>query len=211
MIHIDLSSELPFLEPELLKEIAKHGIIKTFKPGDELIREGQFISSFPILISGLAKVIKRNEDGDEILLYYLKEKEICSMSVTCCMSQARSSIRAIAEQDIKAVLLETRWLEKWLNEYPTWKQYIMRSTQSRFQELLDVVDGIAFLKMDERLIRFFRERHKKAGLKTFTGSHQELVYQLNTSREVVSRLLKKLESQGKIIIRRNFIDFSGLL
>ena len=98
-----------------------------------------------------------------------------------------------------------------MNEYPTWKQFIMRAIQSRFQELIEVVDSIAFLKMDERLIRFFRDRYEKTGDKSFTGSHQELAYQLNTSREVISRLLKKLEIQGKVKTSRNFIEFSPLL
>lgn len=208
---IDISVELPFFEPELVNEITQHGIIKTFKPGDELIREGQFISSFPIVISGLIKVIRRNEEGDEILLYYLKDKEVCSMSITCCLSQSKSNIRALVEQEPRVIMLESGWLEKWMNEYPTWKQFIMRSIQFRFQELLDVVDSIAFLKMDERLVRFFIGRYKKAGIKTFSGSHQELAYQLNTSREVVSRILKKLEKQGKVKLSRNFVDFSQLL
>jgi len=211
MIDTDLSKAFSFFESKLIREISQHGILKTYEPGEELIREGQFISSFPIVISGLIKVIRRNEEGDEILLYYLKDKEVCSMSITCCLSQVKSNIRALVEQKTKVIMLETSWLDKWMTEYPTWKQFIMRSIQWRFQELLDVVDSIAFLKMDERLLKFFTDRYEKTGIKTFTGSHQELAYQLNTSREVVSRILKKLENQGLIKLSRNFVDFSPLL
>ncbi|MBN1821297.1 MAG: Crp/Fnr family transcriptional regulator [Prolixibacteraceae bacterium] len=211
MIDLDLYSKLPFLEHDLIEAIRDKGILKKFHPGDELIREGQFISSFPIVLSGVIKVIRRNEEGDELLLYYLKEKEICSMSITCCLSQAKSNIRALVEQETTAIMLENMWLEKWLCEFPTWKQYIMRSIHWRFQELLEVVDSIAFLKMDERLEKFFIDRFEKTGKKTFSGSHQELAYQLNTSREVISRILKKFEKQGLLKLSRNYIDFSGLL
>lgn len=206
-----LQEVFPFFEPALIQKIEESGIEKKLKEGEQLIREGQYINYFPIVVSGLVKVFRRNENGNEILLYYLKDGEICSVSITCCLGQAKSSIRAVAEKNTTVIMLETAWLDKWMSEYTTWKQYIMRSLHSRFNELLEVVDGIAFLKMDERLIRFFTDRYEKTGLTSFSGSHQELAYQLNTSREVVSRLLKKLENEGKIKLSRNNIDFSSIL
>jgi CRP/FNR family transcriptional regulator len=201
----------PFFEPGLIQKLTDSGVEKRLRAGEQLIREGQYISYFPIVISGLIKVIRRNEDGNEILLYYLKDGEICSMSITCCIGQTRSNIRAVAEKSTTVLLLETGLLDKWMSEFPSWKQYVMRALHSRFNEMLEVVDSIAFLKMDQRLVKFFTDRYEKAGLKTFDGSHQELAYQLNTSREVVSRLLKKLENEGKIKLSRNNIDFSLLL
>lgn len=211
MFESGVLSEWSFLEQGVIREIERHGVIKSYGPGDELIREGQFISSFPIILSGLLKVLRRNKEGDEILLYYLKPKEVCSMSITCCLSETKSNIFALAELETTVILIETVWLEKWMIKYPTWKKYIMTSIQARFGELLETVDAIAFMKMDQRLVQFFRNRAEKTGITNFSGSHQELAYQLNTSREVISRILKKLEKLNKVKLSRNFVDFSSLL
>ncbi len=218
-IHVDnftsishsLKENFPFFEQTLIDQIEQEGVYKIIEEGEELIREGQFIKSFPLVLSGLVKISRQNEDGNELLLYYLKEKEVCSMSLTCCLSQTKSSVHAIAEQECQVILLKTSLLEEWMSRFPTWKQFVMRSVQSRFQELIEVVDSIAFLRMDERLIKHLKDRHQLTGLNTYHGSHQDLAFQLNTSREVVSRLLKKLEKDNRVKLARNFIDYSGLL
>ena len=200
-----------FLEKELLQEIGISGIIKNFQPNEQLVREGQFITTFPLIISGMVRVSRTNDEGNELLLYYLKENEMCAMSLTCCMSNMKSNVIAVAETATEAIMLPVSLLDKWLREYPMWRQYVMRNFQSRFRELIDTIDSIAFLKLDERLIKFFKDRYEKTGELFFSGTHQELAMQLNTSREVVSRLLKKLENDEKIELSRNYIDFSGLM
>ena len=200
-----------FLEKELLQEISLHGIIKSFEPNEQLVREGQFITSFPLIISGVIRVSRTNEDGNELLLYYLKENEMCAMSLTCCMSNMKSNVVAVAETEAEAVMLPVTLIDKWLREYPLWRQYVMQNFQIRFRELIDTLDSVAFLKLDERLVKYFIDRFERTGETSFSGTHQELAMKLNTSREVVSRLLKKLEIDGKIELSRNFIDFSGLV
>ncbi len=200
-----------FLEKELQKEILSQGVVKTFTSGDQIVREGQFITSFPLVVKGLIRITRTNKDGNELLLYYLRENEVCAMSLTCCMANLKSTVKAIAEEDTEVILLPVSLLDKWMCEFPTWREFVMQTFQNRFRELIDTVDSIAFLKLDERLVKFFRDRYRKSGMKSFSGTHQELAFQLNTSREVVSRLLKKLEKQGKVELSRNFIDFSGLL
>ncbi len=175
------------------------------------MREGQFISSFPLIINGLIRISRTSEEGNELLLYYLRQNEVCAMSLTCCMANMKSSIMAIAEEPTEVIMLPVALLEKWMCEYSTWRQFVMQSYQIRFRELINTVDSLAFLKLDERLVKYFQDRHQKSGDTTFSGTHQYLALQLNTSREVVSRLLKKLEKDGKIELSRNFIDFSGLL
>ena len=175
------------------------------------MREGQFISSFPLIINGLIRISRTSEEGNELLLYYLRQNEVCAMSLTCCMANMKSSIMAIAEEPTEVIMLPVGLLEKWMCEYSTWRQFVMQSYQIRFRELINTVDSLAFLKLDERLVKYFQDRHQKSGDTTFSGTHQYLALQLNTSREVVSRLLKKLEKDGKIELSRNFIDFSGLL
>ena len=118
---------------------------------------------------------------------------------------------AVAEMETEALMLPVELLDKWIYEYPSWRQFVMQTFQSRFRELIETIDSIAFLKLDERLVKYFVDRFQKSGNPTFSGTHQELALQLNTSREVVSRLLKKLEKEGKVELARNFIDFSGLV
>ena len=200
-----------FLEPELLKEIAGVGVSKVFQANESLIREGQFISSFPLVLNGLIRVSRTSDNGNELLLYYLKEDEVCAMSLTCCMAQQTSDLNAVAEEETEVLMIPVEMLDSWITKYPLWKQFVMQTFQYRFRELIDTLDSVAFMKLDERLVKYFLDRHKKSGTTTYSGTHQMLALKLNSSREVISRLLKKLEKEGKIEISRNFIDFSGLL
>lgn len=208
---IDFSKHYQFLEKGLQNEILQVGILKTIKQGNFLVREGQFITGFPLILSGMIRVTRTNKEGNELLLYYLEKNEVCAMSLTCCMTNLKSSVKAIAEEDTEIIMLPIDVLDNWMCKYPTWKQFIMETFQLRFRELIETVDTIAFLKLDQRLINYFSYRKKKSGSSIFKGTHQDLALQINTSREVVSRLLKKLEKQGKVKLSRNFIDFSNLL
>lgn len=207
----EFSKKYGFLELELQEEILNIGVKKTFEPNEALIREGQFIASFPLVINGLIRISRTSDDGNELLLYYLQENEVCAMSLTCCMARQTSNVNAVAEEPTEVILLPVEMLDTWISKYPSWKQFVMQTFQNRFREMIDTLDAVAFMKLDERLIKFFTDRNKKSGATTFTGTHQDLALQLNSSREVISRLLKKLEKDGKIELSRNFIDFSRLL
>ena len=207
----DFNIKYRFLEKELLDEIRLFGVQKTFEPNEIIIREGQYISSFPLVLKGLVRVSRTNTDGNELLLYYLNEDEVCAMSLTCCMTRLKSNIKAVAEEPSEVILIPVEMLDNWMCKYQGWKQFVMQTYQSRFRELIETVDSIAFLKLDERLIKYFTDKYKNSGSTTYSGTHQELALQLNSSREVISRLLKKLENRGKIKLSRNFIDFSSLV
>lgn len=207
----ELIETYSFLEKDLLQEIEQRGIHKLFKPNEVLIREGQYISSFPLVISGLIRISRNSEEGNELLLYYLKRNEVCAMSLTCCMTSLSSTVNAVAEEETEVVLLPVELLDVWMCKYPTWKQFVMQTFQNRFREMIETIDSIAFLKLDERLVKYFTDRFRKSGITTLQITHQDLAIQLNTSREVISRLLKKLEKEEKIKLSRNFIDFSDLL
>lgn len=206
-----VKNQYHFLEKELQEEILKNGVFKTFQTNDVLIREGQFITRFPLVLKGLIRVTRASDDGNELLLYYLKQNEVCAMSLTCCMTNLTSTIKAIAEEETEVILLPVELLDNWMCKYASWKNFIMQTFQNRFRELIETIDSIAFLKLDERLVRYFTDRHKKSGTTTLNETHQDLALRLNTSREVISRLLKQLEKSGKIKLSRNFIDFSGLV
>ncbi|WP_347840080.1 Crp/Fnr family transcriptional regulator [uncultured Draconibacterium sp.] len=207
----DFYAQYNFLEPELLEEILQIAVRKKFNQHETLIREGQFISSFPLVLKGLIRVSRTSEAGNELLLYYLQAHEVCAMSLTCCMARQTSEVNAVAEEETVVLLIPVEMLDAWTTKYPLWKQYVMQTFQNRFRELINTLDAVAFLKLDERLVKYFVDRHNKSGEHTFSGTHQDLALQLNSSREVISRLLKKLENEGKVSLSRNFIDFSGLL
>jgi len=206
-----LEKRFPYFEPALREAIGHEGRITELEEGDEMIREGQYIKSFPLLLEGIVRVCRMDTEGRELLLYYLNPGEVCAMALTCCMGHTKSNIRAIAESSITLVQIPVPCLDVWMVQFQTWKEFIMYAYRKRFDELLDTIDSIAFKNMDDRLIKFFTDRNRTTGLTIFYGTHQEIALLLNTSREVVSRLLKKLENDQKIIISRNKIDFASLI
>lgn len=206
-----LRKRFPFFEPELIEEISKEGEWVTVETDDELMSEGKYIRSFPIVLEGLIKVCRKDNEGREVLLYYLNPGQVCAMALTCCMGRMQSNIGAYADEDTEIIRIPVECLDKWMVEYVTWKEFVMYAYRFRFDELLTTVDSIAFKKMDERLIKFFKDRFKATGDTTFIGTHQEIANSLTTSREVISRLLKQLEKEGEVVISRNKIDFSNLV
>jgi len=205
-----VKKHFPFFESALREAIIEHGFLKTFDPGETLIEEDQFIKSFPILIKGLIRVTRMEEGGNELLLYYLQPGEVCTVSLSCCMDRTQSRIRAIAEEETTVIALPVELLDSWISNYQTWKEFVMFSMRKRFDELLNTLDSVAFLKMDERLEKFFTDRYRTSGTTVYRGSHQDIANAMSTSREVISRLLKQMERKGMITLSRNMVDFRPL-
>lgn len=205
-----VKKHFPFFESELRSAISEAGTFRIFDVQEELIREDQYIRSFPIVLSGLIRVCRTDEEGNELLLYYLRPGEVCTVSLICCMDRTRSRVKAIAEEKTTAIAVPVELLDSWMTRYQTWKEYVMRSMQLRFDELLNTLDSIAFMKLDERLEKFFMERYRSSGSRVFEGSHQDVAMAMNSSREVISRLLKQMELKGLISLSRNRIDYSPL-
>jgi CRP/FNR family transcriptional regulator, anaerobic regulatory protein len=151
------------------------------------------------------KVSRIDDDGHELLLYYINPNESCAMTFTCCMQQYPSEVRATAEDDVTLLTLPVSLMDEWLVKYPTWKAFVMRTMRLRFNEMLKAIDQIAFQKLDERLVSYLKERSKLAESALVNLSHQQVADDLGTSRVVISRLLKKLENQKKVILFRNQI------
>lgn len=206
-----LRKRFPFFESGLIDDIAKEGEWITVEEGEELMSEGRYIRSFPIVLEGLIKVCRKDEESREVLLYYLNPGQVCAMALTCCMGRMQSNISAFAEVDTEIIRIPVECLDQWMVQYTTWKEFVMYAYRNRFDELLTTIDSIAFKKMDERLIKFFTDRFKATGKTTYRGTHQDIANSLTTSREVVSRLLKQLEKNGVVVISRNKIDFSSLV
>ncbi len=192
-------------EPALVNEIREFGDIRSFKEGDLIMDYGKYIHMMPLIISGTVKVLRMDENGQEILLYYLSTNESCSMAYSCCVEAKKSEVKAIAEDDVELIAIPHNKLDEWLCKYPGWKNYVMRSFNDRFLELLKSIETIAFHKLDERLISYLREKQRLSGSSNIKTSHYQIADDLATSRVVISRLLKQLENDKKIILYRNEI------
>jgi len=208
--HELIKKTFPFLERELISEIDRVSTFFELKSGESILAEGDYIKSFPMIISGCLRVVRLSDEGNELLLYYLNSGEICSMALTCCMGLQKSRIKMIAEEDSVAITIPVNMPDRWMSDFKSWKEFMMYSYKHRFDELLDTIDAIAFMKLDERLIRFFKERFSSTGTTLFLGTHQEIAEQLNTSREVISRLLRNLENKDLVVTERNSVDYSNL-
>jgi len=193
-------------EPELLKEINEVAIFKEIPEGTTLINIGQYIKGMPLLISGVIKVLREDQNGDELLLYFLENGDTCAMTMTCCMGDTKSEIKAIAETDATLVMIPIQKVEVWSEKYKSWRNFIFQSYHNRLMELLQTVDSIAFLNMDDRLLKYLQNKVKVTHSTLIQTTHQEIAYDLNTSRVVVSRLLKKLEKMNIIALGRNSIN-----
>jgi CRP/FNR family transcriptional regulator len=192
-------------EPQLIQEIQQFGIFQTFKDGDLIMDYGKYVRMMPIVLKGTVKVYRLDEKKNEILLYYLSSNESCSMAYSCCLEAKKSEVKAVAEDNVELIAIPHVKLDDWLCAYPSWKNYIMRSFNERFIELLKSIESIAFHKLDERLIGYLKEKQRLSGSSVIKASHGLIADELATSRVVISRLLKQLENDKKIILYRNEI------
>ena len=197
-------------EPALIEEINGVGVLKEVKEGEKLIEIGDYVRSMPLLLSGAIKILREDENGDELLLYFLEPGDTCAMTLTCCLGQKKSEIRAIAELDTRIIMVPIQKMEEWTGKYKSWRNFVFQSYQERLTEMLATIDSIAFLNMDERLVKYLQNKQKVTNDSVINSTHQEIAYELHTSRVVVSRLLKKLESLGKIELYRNSIKIISL-
>ena len=192
-------------EPALLEEMQSSGELMHFTEGDIIMNYGKYLRMMPIVLKGTVKVLRMDENGKEILLYYLTSNESCSMAYSCCLEARKSEVKAIAEEEVTLLAIPHDKLDEWLCKYPGWKNYIMRSFNERFLELLKSIESIAFHKLDERLVAYLKEKQRLSGSSVIKASHYQIADELATSRVVISRLLKQLENDGKILLYRNEI------
>ena len=197
-------------EDALLEEIASIGIQKYAPQGTMIIDIGELISHMPLLLEGAIKILREDEQGDELLLYFLEKGDSCAMTFSCCLGRHKSEIRAVAESNTELLMLPVEKMEIWLAKYRTWRQFILDSYHTRMIELLETVDTLAFMRMDERLLKHLQDKAKVNHDDSIQTTHQEIAYDLNTSRVVISRLLKKLENERKIEMHRNRIKILEL-
>lgn len=192
-------------EDALIEEIADVGVVKEVAEGAILIEIGDYIKMMPLVMSGAIKIMREDTDGEELLLYFLESGDTCAMTLACCMGNKKSEIRAVAETDSKLIMIPIQKMEEWMAKYSSWRSFVLESYQTRLNEMLEAIDTIAFLKMDERLFKYLKDKAMVTGNDLIKTTHQQIAYDLHTSRVVVSRLLKTLENDGKIQLFRNSV------
>ena len=197
-------------EEELLREISEVGVYKELPKGTKLIEIGDYIRSMPLLINGVVKILREDNQGDELVLYYLEHGDTCAMTLACCMGQTKSEIRAITETDTSIIMIPVQKMGAWMERYKSWQNFILQSYHTRMKELLEAIDALAFLRLDERLFKYLRDKAMVNQNDIIHVTHQDIANDLHTSRVVVSRLLKKLEKEGKIRLSRNYIRILDL-
>lgn len=191
--------------PEIREKLAGIGIAKVFNEGDVILQENAYIKSIPIVTSGSIRVMRTDEEGREILLYYINAGESCIMSFLGGMHHDTSKVKAVAEERTEILFIPIDKVSELIREYPEWLDYIFRLYHKRFEELLEVVNAVAFKKMDERLLDFIRKKCEMSKSQTLYVTHEQLANELGTARVVVSRLLKQMEEQGLVKLGRNKI------
>ncbi|WP_299759452.1 Crp/Fnr family transcriptional regulator [uncultured Pontibacter sp.] len=201
--------QFPQLEQPLLDEVIKNSTLKAVAEGEEVMRTGQYIKSTILLLSGLLKVYREDDEGNEFLMYYLEPGNACAMSMMCTARNEKSQILAKAVLPSEVILIPSHLSEVWLGKYKTWHNFVIASYRQRFEELLQTLDSVAFKGLDERLL-FYLKRHVQVSGKEIRLSHQQIAVELNSSREVISRLLKKLEQTGALTLHRSYIEVHDL-
>jgi CRP/FNR family transcriptional regulator len=199
---------IPHLNDELRNELQSKGHLKQFETGEVILKENSNIKSIPIILSGSLKVSREDQTGKELLLYYVKPGESCVMSFFGGLHHDTSKVKAIAEEPTEILFISVEDSNEWLKKFPGWIDFIFLLYHKRFEELLEVVNEIAFQKIDERILLLLQKKTKLSGQKDIITTHQQIADELGTSREVVSRLLKQMEGEGKIALSRNKITLN---
>lgn len=190
-------------EPALMKELSERAKYLHVEANEVLMEVGQTVNYVPLVVSGILKVSRIDEDGNELLLYYVNPKESCAMTFTCCMQQHPSEVRAVAEEECEILMVPIELMDQWITKYATWKSFVMRTIRYRFHEMILALDQIAFQSLDERLAHYLKQKYKTTGSALINLSHEQIANDLASSRVVISRLLKKLENDKKVLLYRN--------
>lgn len=193
-------------QSDLVKEIEDSGNLKHFEAGETIVNMDSYIKHIPVVISGSIKVIRTEEDGREILLYYLTPGESCIVSILSGMKNETSKIKAIVEEDADIMLIPADKAKEWVKKYPDWTEFIFDLYQKRFEELLDVVNSVAFQKIDTRLLHLIKQKTQLYNSKEISVTHQQLADELGITREATSRVLKQMEKDDLLILSRNKIE-----
>jgi len=198
-----------FFSAELRQEIANNARLRKFQKEEDLIRPGDEILFIPIVLKGCVRVLRQDNEGKEVFLYHIFPDQTCAMSLTCCQAGNKSMIRAVAEEDTEVLQVPVKLTEDWF-KYPEWKAYVSSNYNQRFAELIQVIDLVAFSGMDQQVLHYLQQRARARQTTSLQITHQQIAEELNTRREVITRLLRALENKGIVRLGRNSIEILTL-
>jgi CRP/FNR family transcriptional regulator len=198
-----------FTDKELLNQLHTIAFKRHINVNEVLMQPGDVIQFVPLVLSGSIRVILQNAEGDEYFLYHIYPGETCAMTLTCCQTNRRSEIKAVAEEDVDMLMVPVNKMDEW-SKFPEWKKFVSDIHAQRFTELLETISLIAFSKLDEQLWNYLIKRVQATGNTTLHITHQEIANELNSPREVITRLLHQLQKQQRISLARNVIEVQPL-
>lgn len=202
-----LAQLFPEFEPALKDFLIGHGSLKTFHAGEVIMHKGQYIKSTVMVVQGRVKLYRNGDDGGEFFMYYLEPGDACAVTMICAARQQTSQIMALAVEESTILMVPFELMDGMMNDYQSWYHFTLETYRSRYEELLAVIDHIAFKGMDERLFFYLQNQYEKLKTRKLQLTHQQIAIDLNSSREVISRLLKKMEQRGDLILNRNFLEW----
>jgi CRP/FNR family transcriptional regulator len=195
-------------EPALVKVLAENAQLKSFKAGEQLIRNGMYIKYAMLIVKGMVKLYTYGENGEEFFIYYLEPGQACALSFVCAARNRKSDVEAYAKEDTDVILIPIELMDELMSKYKTWYYFVIETYRNRYQELLDVIQSVAFHSMDERLEYYLLRQKNAFGSNILRLTHEQIANDLNSSRVVISRLLKQLEVKGKVKLLRNEIELT---
>lgn len=202
-----LSRIFPQFDQDLRDLLVREAKIKVFEPGEMLIQTGQNIRSMMLVAEGLVKLYRQGDDGNEFFMYHLQPGNACALSMICASRQQTSEVMAMAVEHTTVITVPVGLMDALMTGYKSWYYFVLETYRNRFEELLTVIDSIAFRSMDERLEHYLAKQHRDLKTRSLTITHAEIASDLNSSREVISRLLKKMEQRGEVALHRNYIAY----
>lgn len=173
--------------------------------GAELMRPGDAITHIPVVVKGSLRILVQDADGHERFLYHIMPGESCAMSLTCCTTNRNSSVRAVVEEEAELLMIPARYADEWM-AHPEWRRFVSENQAQRFGELLETIEVVAFHRMDEQLWNYLVKRVHATGSTTIKGTHEDIAHELNSPREVVTRLLQQLQREGRVTLSRGSLE-----
>lgn len=194
-------------EPALKSFLSENASLIHIPAGQVVLRPGQYIKNTMIIAEGRVKLYREGDEGGEFFMYYLEPGDACALTMICATKQETSEIMAKTIDDTTLLSIPISLMDTMMTTYKTWYYFVLETYRSRYEELLVVIDHIAFKDMDQRLYFYLQNQYQKLNVRDLKITHSEIAADLNSSREVISRLLKKMEQRGDIILHRNYIEW----
>jgi CRP/FNR family transcriptional regulator len=204
----EISSLFPEFEKDLSRFLSEVAEAMVFKEGEMLMKTGQYFKSAVLIVSGRVKLYREGEEGNEYFMYFLEPGSACALSMLCAARNQASEVMAVAVEETEAIMIPIQYMDRLMSTYKSWYNFVLGTYRARFEELLSVIDNIAFKNMDERLEWYLKRQSESLG-NTLRLTHQQIANDLNSSREVVSRLLKNMERNGRLELHRSHIEWKG--